>query len=479
MDLFLLPPHFRLVFLFVATFLLLTSTTASPATKESRELLRQGVAELKEQKFEAAREKFEAAAKADPGDAEAIFLHGVTLNRLRLHKEALAKLEEARAKGFDHRDLRFEIGWSLLGLRRWKEAASELERYEEASPGRGETSELLGRAYLALGDYDKAEAKLQEAIQRDPNLKLDALFYLGLVERSREVREGKPWRLSLSFGGGYSSNAIALGEGVSLPPDISRKSSGFSRFSLDGSYRFRLTTRDNLTLGYGFLSDVYNVTSKLNLLDHAVSANYRHAFSQDLAGGILISNEFSQIGKQNFRNQWGLRPVLGYRFSNWGVAEVVYSLVGSNYYFPAIPIQDRDSLSHTIALNNYFTIPGTQLRSRLGYFHVWNPADGADFDFQTNALVLGLSHPLFWQITGEILYIRSFERFGKRNSLAEPGGFAFNRKDDVDAVALQLVHPILHWLKVYARYDFTNSHSNIRFFNYGRHAGNTGFVIDF
>ena len=57
--------------------------------------------------------------------------------------------------------------------------------------------------------------------------------------------------------GGYNDNVIALGEGIPLPTDISTQSSGFGRFTVNGSYGWALTPKDTLTVGYGFQSDIY------------------------------------------------------------------------------------------------------------------------------------------------------------------------------------------------------------------------------
>lgn len=481
------------------------------ASLESREWIAKGVGDLTEQRYDEALKKFESASQADPTDAEAVFFQGVALNRLGRHGEALARLEKAKAMGVVHPDLGFETGWSLLRLRRWDEAVAALERYEQAHPGRGQTSEFLGRAYLALGEYDRAEAKLEEAIQRDPALKGTALFYLALVERARRdlpaagrrlgdlLREApespiarrlgerlarvapppRPWRLAVSAGGGYNSNVIALGEGIALPVDISDEASPFSRFTVDAAYDWRLNSTDTLTAGYFFQADVYSLVPSFDLLDNFFYADYRHAFSGDLGGALRVSNQFSLVGGDTFRNQFGLRPALGYRLTDWAVTELAYSFFVSDYYFPIPPVLNRDGTTHTVALNNYVTIPGTQLQARLGYFHVWNRADGSDFDFESNGLLVGLSSPIVWEITGDVFYTGIFDRYDNPNSLAGPTGFGFKRDDDVHRVTVQLSRPIGDWLQVYFRYDYTLNDSNINFYNYKQNVWSGGLVVEF
>ena len=155
------------------------------ASPESRVLIRQGIADLQERKREEALKKFEAASQADPTDAEAVFYQGFTLNVLGRPLDALKHLARAKAMGYEEPRLTFQTGWALLGVGLWKEAVAALERYEQAHPGRGKTSEFLGRAYLALGEYDRAEAKLEEAIDKETYPEMEDFF----ADLSRLYRE--------------------------------------------------------------------------------------------------------------------------------------------------------------------------------------------------------------------------------------------------------------------------------------------------
>jgi tetratricopeptide (TPR) repeat protein len=149
-------------------------------------LIVQGAADLKAEKYDEALKKFESASKADPKDAEALYFEGAALNRLARPKEALEQLEKAGAMGFKGPGLAFDTGWALLRLARWIDAIVQLEYFEKTVPGRGKTSEFLGRAYLGLREYDKAESKLQEAIRRDPALKPTGLLFLAAIEQERK-----------------------------------------------------------------------------------------------------------------------------------------------------------------------------------------------------------------------------------------------------------------------------------------------------
>src|SRR3972149_10102761 len=148
------------------------------ASPESRKLLIEGHGELSAGKYEEALKHFTAATQADANDAEAFYFQGATLNRLGRFPDALDRLQKAQSLGFNGPGLPFDTGWALLRLGRWIDAIVQLETFEKSIPGRGKTSEFLGEAYLGLKQYDRAETKLKEAMQRDVNLKPTSLLYL-------------------------------------------------------------------------------------------------------------------------------------------------------------------------------------------------------------------------------------------------------------------------------------------------------------
>ena len=156
------------------------------ASPQSHQLILAGHADLNAGKYQEAIKKFDAAIKADPNDAEAVYFSGAALNRLGRFENALARLQGAFAMGYRQPALAFDSGWALLRLGHWSEAIAQLEFFERHIGGRGKTSEFMGQAYLGLRQYDQAEAKLKEAIQRDPDLKPTALLYLALLERERK-----------------------------------------------------------------------------------------------------------------------------------------------------------------------------------------------------------------------------------------------------------------------------------------------------
>jgi tetratricopeptide (TPR) repeat protein len=169
----------------LAIVLVLAISTLVIASPDSHQWIVQGAADLQAEKYAEALKKFDGAVRSDPRDSEAVYFQGAALNRLRRPKDALQWLEQAARMGYRGVGLAFDTGWALLRLGRWEEAISQLKYFEIVAPGRAKTSEFLGRAYLGLGDYDQAEAKLEEAMRRDPDVAPTALVYLAALEERR------------------------------------------------------------------------------------------------------------------------------------------------------------------------------------------------------------------------------------------------------------------------------------------------------
>jgi len=123
------------------------------------------------------------------------------------------------------------------------------------------------------------------------------------------------------------------------------------------------------------------------------------------------------------------------------------------------------------------TIPTNQLLS--GRTLSKNSADGADFDFNSHGVTLGLSHPLPKDAVIEAYYSHSFNDYDNPNSLAGPAGFAFARDDDVDRLTARLLIPITDPVHLHLRFDFIDNDSNIKFFKYDQHVLSAGLVVQF
>ena len=226
--------------------------------------------ELRARNFTAAELTFSRAIVADPDDNRAPFLRGFTLNRLGKHAAAFGSLELSELGGFKAPRLDYELGWAAVATGRWEKAAKSLEKYLAAKPGQAKAMEFLGRAYLGLGQLEKAEANLKRAMELDPSLKETVLYHLTyvyqrqakrsdaqdaanqLIEGSPDSRIGsnlknaiqraavsrrqqKPWSAYASGSVGNNDNVITFNSASPRPADITSVKSPFLRTAAGGA----------------------------------------------------------------------------------------------------------------------------------------------------------------------------------------------------------------------------------------------------
>ncbi|MGD0390183.1 MAG: tetratricopeptide repeat protein [Tepidisphaeraceae bacterium] len=463
---------------------------------ESVQLTRQGAEDLDSGLLDQGLSKMDAAVSADPTDGQAVFFTGVALNRLGRYAAALETFQKSADMGFLNPDFPFERGWALLGLGRWSEAVASLETYERAHPGRGQTSEFLGRAYLQLGRLDKARAEFEQALRRDPSLKPTVDFYMSALEggtnggaaaKPYPVNSATPppasaidrFHFRLSLDGGYNSNVFNLPDGTVVPSGTSRKGSSDLRVMPDLSYDLVSDPNNKLTIGDQFEGEFNQDggAEKADVLDDALYVQAQHALSHEWAVSAKFYDDYTMIGDASFRNLVAARPAIAFRPVDWAVTEASYIAQDSEYLFPSItnPLR-RSGLAQTATITEYITVPGTSVQLRAGYFHEWNQARGSDFVFQSDAGFAGLSSPIIWGIVGDIGYTRLDDKYAHLNSFT--AGVS-PRRDYTDFATAQLSKEIAPHITLYVSYQYIGDASNIPFYKYNQSAVCAGATIAF
>ncbi|MCC6209822.1 MAG: tetratricopeptide repeat protein [Burkholderiales bacterium] len=490
---------------------LLCSTMAALASPESEALKREGLQSLAAGRFDAAMERFAAAARSDPADLQALYLQGVAANRLGQFSAAEPALRRAEAGGYRDPELDFELGWAALAGGRAQECLDRLERFEAAAPGRGQVSEFRGRCHLARRELDKAEALFRQALSRDPRLAPTVNLSLAALEQERgkpaaaqehlEVavsadaptgralrdlagppeppeQPDKPLRLSASIAGGHNSNVIALGKTIPLPTDISNKSAYFARTAFGASYSRQMTQSTGVTAGYALLLDRYENLSSSNLNDHYLYADMFHQATERMALSMRANAEYTGLGGDRFRNLWGLRPALSYRFLRNSVTEFSYTYASSDYKVQTAPVYDRDGPARNLAAVHSFRLGGTDWSGAVGLSRNRNDTQGSDFQ----------SHS--WGASGTMRYtfanrvVLAFgasalrDNYDNPNSLAG-SGFAYERKDRQRTLSTQVSGPLAPSLRWFAQAQHLRNKSNIAFYEYDQTVFSAGLAADF
>jgi len=421
------------------------------------------------------------------------------------------RLKALEDTGYRNREFDFEIGWSLMGMGRAGACVPRLASYEQAVPGRAITSELLGRCYLLLRDYDKAEAKLREALARDPGAKQRVDLYLAQVQYGRgdrqaadatvagilrgdtdlgrALRDGQAalaalapppetgLRLAASASIGYNDNVIGLGNTIPLPADISNKGSTFFRGGFGISYTHQFDAQTRGSIGYGGLLDRYDQIKAADLDDHFIYADVAHRVNERVALSLRASLQLTYLSGSHFRDQPALRPAAAYRWNESAITELSYTFARPDYAASAAAPQfERDGEIHALAINHLIQPSGSPWSGSVGYARTENRPDGADFR-SSGDTVSGAVRYEFAARTHLTLAVNlGRERYANPNSLSADGTA---RRDTPLGVSAQFTAPLTKQLRYFLQFQASRSDSNITFFDYKQQTVLAGIGADF
>lgn len=291
----------------------------------------------------------------------------------------------------------------------------------------------------------------------------------------------KPWRVRITTGGGYNSNAAARGNAITQAtvPGLKGRGSAFGRFTFDGSYDIYSTDMDLVTVGYGLHADIYEGgLEEANVLTHNGWVGYQRLITDDLSVSLQLANENTTIGGNEFLNSILIEPSVYYRFAEWGAIDIGYTARFMEYDFAVIaPGVDRDGVQHKLGFKLHLDVPDTQLDILLGYSRTWNFTEGGNggqYDYDGNELTVGLSHPLPLDISADLTWTRRWDDY---QAIGPAPGIG--RADRTDFYSLVLTKPINDHLKFYTRYDHIEAQSNATLFDYRQRVIASGLIIEF
>jgi len=476
------------------------------------DLLKEGLTLLEAKDTKAALDKFNAAVKADPAHRGARMLLGVAENRTGNHAQALVSLSRAETMGVKVAQLYFEKGWAAVEMGLWDEAIVSLKRFEAAKPGVAKTAEYLGRAYIGKGQFIKATGLLNEAIQRDPASKPNALYYLAYMEKARgniaagdaylkrlftevpeseiarslkqakaEIEEArltgrdtaKNWTIDASAALGYTDNAFALPDTYAgLPTGVQSKESGLLMLSVNGRHDWRLSNKDVISAGYSFDGSLHVEDNESDSQSHVLYGNFAARAYPDVDIATRVGFGRTIVAGNRFRDQIFVRPSAAYRFYDRATLTGSYQFARNDYTTDAsLAARERDGTSHTfkggLALDFAGMATGDP-RFTLGLSQINNDTDGADFDFKMYSLSLGVRLSLPWQVTLDAQASFGDRHFNHFNSLGFNGVMLSTvvRDDDVRTNLLRFSRPVNEKFDGFAQYRRIRNESNIGFYNY-------------
>lgn len=498
-----------------AALIMALSANAAIAASDSTELVRVGAQAIREGRYEGALKMFQSALEKATKRGERLQAHymmGKAYNRLGKYELALEQLQQSEIVLERLDDAKFELGWAFLGLRMHKKALKSLKAYEQKNPGHAQTSVFIGRAYLGLRKLDEAEKHLKEGVRRNPKLAATAKFYLAMVEYLRgkpelsaghlqglidehpespvarsinrllqEAREKvsppKPWNIFLSIGGGYDDNVLGKNDDLPLPEDITSEDSAVLDLAFHGSYTWRPSDRDFLTVGYRFDADIYeDKLDDFGLTDQYGYVVHHRKWNDRVTTAFLVADYFTMLDGHSFHNTFSTRPSISFKEADWARTELAYLYSHENRLLDTTPVFDLDGHSHSVSLTQFFTLPNRKTAFRIGYLHTWDDRDSGDYDLRSNRVFAGVRHAFPFKITVDLFYSHAFDRYRELNSFTN---FQERRSDDLDYVDFYISRPVNKYLSIYGNFQYTTNDSNIPFFDYERYGATVGFSLLF
>jgi tetratricopeptide (TPR) repeat protein len=164
-----------------------------------------GLAYFKQREFKKAAPYFGHMISADPGNVQARYLKGISDFMTDDFAAAVDALAPIMDQERDDLEYLFMLGTSYGMLKRADDSRQVFGRLVEAGRDTPHLHLLLGKAYMALGQQEKAKSELQRAIVG--GLLPYAHYYLGVLyrqlgnadsaaaefEKEVEVAPGNPW----------------------------------------------------------------------------------------------------------------------------------------------------------------------------------------------------------------------------------------------------------------------------------------------
>lgn len=140
-----------------------------------------GLAYFKESDFKKASAYFAHVISADPGNLQAHYLKGTCDFMTDDFVSAADALAPIMDREHDDLEYLFMLGISYGMLKRTEDSQQIFERLVQAGGDTPHFHLLLGKAYLALGQLQKAESELQRAVASHPLPY--AHYYMGVLDR--------------------------------------------------------------------------------------------------------------------------------------------------------------------------------------------------------------------------------------------------------------------------------------------------------
>lgn len=159
---------------------LLLAGCATDNEQRLRDYTSDGVNLFRQGQYVSARESFQAAQALKPDDADLLYNIGQCYERQGANDQAEKYYTECLAKSPDHAPCRFALAALQARTGRLADATKMTQTWLASRPKQADPFALDGYLWHQAGNLPNAQARLQQALEIDPQ-NIRALIELGLV----------------------------------------------------------------------------------------------------------------------------------------------------------------------------------------------------------------------------------------------------------------------------------------------------------
>lgn len=403
---------------------------AADASQRCEMLYSKGLARLHAGDAAGAQELFDAAVKADPGDAHALYYRA-----------------SARARSGD-----------------WSGAEQDLRAALQRDPSLDQASLDLGYVLLKQGRYDEAAQHLEDARTR-PRVSAQAEILIRSNERMRRAsaQTGRRYQLLARLGLEYDSNvALAPTDDALRAGLLGGSHKGDGRMVADAAAIYSVYASDALSVAvrYNLAQSVHFDLHEFNMQNHRLSTDISGG-TGPLRYGVTGIYGYSINDGDSFLLEGGAIPWLRVLEGDFGHTDVYYRLWSRDLLEQ--PLSDlTDSLNNAVGVRQFVYLGRTDRYLLAGYRYDHEDTRhsvGKPFGYDGHQVEAGLGWAVDPSLRGEAVYAYKNEDYPDAAS---------GREDDQHSLWLRAEKDLTDWASLVGGYALRINDSTNPFFEYDR-----------
>jgi tetratricopeptide (TPR) repeat protein len=481
---------------------------------------------------EEALTRAQRARELDPRDPRAALVEGRCLVRLGKYRESIAPLTAARDLDPKLPGVSADLAQAHYHLDEIDAASAELDRAERENPNDARTQLYRGLVLSRQAKQREAALAFDRAGALDPGLSGVAGLYAGrswadaqerakakaALERAHAADPNSEWGRAaakelevldapnrrhawakLRVGVEHDSNVTLQSDDLLVDnqfPELDADEQEDTRavFEAEGGLEFLRDEDQSAGGAVGYYGNAHDNVHQLDLQYPWLTFWYDRRLGENTWLRLQPFGGYAWLETDPFLIHGGGIASVAHGFTD-RVSGRLYSRVNVNDFLYRIrpdPViqsfdqalgfaeservrrfRNRDGVESETGLEGLFTLvpASTTLRAGSAYHQYW--AEGRDWDRNGFRSWIGVTQALPWRFVLDVVGSFTYHDYDHRSSYDEEfilylGGGGPKRRDRIWDAQAELRYPLLSWLEISARGQYTDSESNAEPFDYDR-----------